>query len=210
MSERVLEVTGYLDLPPGRIATLVTWLEMSEPPPPRDAPFRADLSLRRWDRPELDAYRALFRRVGEPWLWFSRLLLDDARLRAILDDPAVEVWVPERSGDPIGLLELDFREPGVCELAFFGVIPEALGSGVGRWLMTRALERAWRPGVGRVIVHTCHLDHPAALAFYLRSGFRPWKLSVEVFDDPRTTGLLPREAAPHVPFLAPRQDPAVR
>ena len=203
MSAPLLETSGYLDLPPGRLATLVTYLEMTAPPPPRDVPYRADLALRRWERPEPEAYRALYRRIGEPWLWFSRLLLDDAALVAILHDPGLEVWLPERSGEPIGLLELDFRSAGECELAFFGLVPEAVGTGAGRWLMARALERAWRPGIGRVWVHTCHLDHPHALDFYIRSGFRPYKRAIEVFDDPRLSGVLPRTAAPRVALIEP-------
>jgi len=200
---RLLDATGYLDLPPGRLATLVTYLEMREPPPARPVPERPDLALRLWERPEPEAYRALYRRVGEPWLWFSRLLLTDAALRAILHDPGLEVYLPLRDGEPIGLLELDFRTAGACELAFFGLVPEAVGTGAGHWLMARALERAWRPGIGRVWVHTCHLDHPHALEFYIRSGFRPYKLAIEIFDDPRLSGVLPRTAAPRVPLIEP-------
>jgi GNAT superfamily N-acetyltransferase len=200
---RLLDATGYLDLPPGRLATLVTYLEMREPPPARPVPERPDLALRRWERPEPEAYRALYRRVGEPWLWFSRLLLTDAALRAILHDPGLEVYLPLRDGEPIGLLELDFRTAGACELAFFGLVPEAVGTGAGRWLMARALERAWRAGIARVWVHTCHLDHPGALDFYRRSGFRPYKLAIEIFDDPRLSGVLPRTAAPRVPLIEP-------
>lgn len=197
---RILADLGYFDLPPGRLATLVTYLEMSAPPP-RPAPERADLTLHRWERPEAAAYRALFRRIGEPWLWFSRLLLEEGALASILHDPGVEVFLPVRNGEPIGLLELDFRSPGQCELAFFGLVPEAVGRGAGRWLMSRALEQAWRPGIERVWVHTCHFDHPEALGFYIRSGFRPYKLAIEVFDDPRLSGVLARDAAPRVPIV---------
>lgn len=201
MSAPLLDALGYLDLPPGRLATLVTYLEMTAPPPPRPVPDRADLVLRRWERPEPTAYRALYRRIGEPWLWFSRLLLAEGALASILHDPRLEVFLPVRGGEPIGLLELDFRRAGECELAFFGLVPEAVGTGAGRWLMARALEHAWRPGIGRVWVHTCHLDHPAALGFYIRSGFRPYKLAVELFEDPRLSGLLPRDAAPQAPLV---------
>lgn len=199
----VLDLRGYLDLPPGRLATLVTFLEATERPPPRPAVDRPDLELRHHPRPDLEAYRRLYRAIGTPWLWFSRLLLDDAALASILHDPAVELHVLEQAGRPVGILELDLREAGEVELAFFGLVPEAVGTGAGRWLMARALGLAWRPGIRRVWVHTCHLDHPAALAFYVRSGFRPYKLAVEVFDDPRLAGVLPREAAPHVPLLEP-------
>lgn len=203
MSRPVLDGLGYFELPPGRLATLVTYLEMRAPPPARPVPERADLALCRWERPGLDAYRALFRRIGEPWLWCSRLVLADSALAAILEDPRVEIFRLERAGEPAGILELDFRAVGECELAFFGLVPEAVGTGAGRWLMARALERAWRPGIGRFWVHTCQFDHPGALAFYIRSGFRPYAFAVEVFADPRLSGVLPRTAAPHVPLIEP-------
>ena len=92
-----------------------------------------------------------------------------------------------------GLLELDFREPGQCEIVFFGVTAKLVGTGAGRWLMNRALELAWSRPVERVWLHTCTFDHPAALAFYQRSGFRPFRRQVEVVDDPRLDGTAPRE-----------------
>jgi ribosomal protein S18 acetylase RimI-like enzyme len=99
------------------------------------------------------------------------------------------------------MIELDFREPHECELAFIGLIPELSGKGHGRWLMTEAVKRAWREGVDRVHVHTCSLDHPAALSAYRRAGFVPYKRAVERFRDPRLLGILPRDCASQVPLL---------
>ena len=88
------------------------------------------------------------------------------------------------------------------EIAFLGVVPNLLGKGAGRYLIGRALELAWSRGPRRLTVHTCTLDHPRALEFYLRSGFVPYARSVEIADDPRLVGLLPRTAAPQVPILS--------
>ncbi len=100
-----------------------------------------------------------------------------------------------------GLLELDFRHPGVCELSFFGVTPGLVGIGAGRWLMNRALELVWSRPIRRFWVHTCTHDHPAALAFYMRSGFRPFRRHIHIEDDPRLAGVLPRTAAPQIPLI---------
>ena len=62
------------------------------------------------------------------------------------------------------------------------------GQGHGRWLLAEAVRLAWREGVERVHVHTCTLDHPAALAAYRRAGFVPYKRAVERFPDPRLLG----------------------
>lgn len=191
----------------GEIAAVVTSLEMRARPKPRPLPA-SPLRLVRWREPSPAAYRTLFRRVGERWLWFSRLMLDDAALAAIIHDPAVEVYaVADRAGVEIGLLELDFRIEGECEIAFFGLVPELAGKGHGGWLMAETMARAWRAGIERVWVHTCTLDHPAALSFYRKQGFAPFARAVELFADPRGLGVLPLEAGPHVPcFVQPRPD----
>lgn len=194
---------GLIAVKPGEVATIVTSLEMPERPAPRPLPDSA-LSLVRWERPSLDRYRLLFRRVGAPWLWFSRLVMADERLESILYDAAVEIFAVTHPNDgEIGLLELDFRTAATCELSFFGLAPSATGKGHGRWLMAQALERAWRPDVTRVWVHTCTLDHPSALGFYRAHGFVPYARAVETFPDPRLSGHLPRDVAPHVPLLDP-------
>ena len=191
---------SYVEVPPGELAAVVTYLEMRSPPASAELP-RARLRLRRVDRPEPDAYRALFRKVGAPWLWFSRLAMTDAELEAIIADPRVALYEVTAVEPVVGMLELDFREDGECELAFIGLVPELAGQGHGRWLLAEALRLAWREGVARVHVHTCSLDHPAALAAYRRAGFTPYKRAVERFPDPRLSGLLPADCAPQVPLL---------
>ena len=187
----------------GELAAIVTSLEMRERPKPRPLPA-SPLRLVRWKEPGANAYRTLFNRVGAPWLWFSRLLLDDAALEAIIRNPAVEVSaVVDRNGIEIGLLELDFRVAQDCEIAFFGLVPELAGKGHGNWLMAQALASGWRKDVMRMWVHTCTLDHPGALGFYRRHGFVPFVQAVETFADPRLLGVLPREAAPQVPLIDP-------
>lgn len=191
----------FLPVAPGEIATVVTHLEMRTRPGPR--PVRpVPLRLKRWKAPGIDKYRALYRRVGEPWLWFSRLAMADEALEAILTDPAVEIFaVLDPKGIEIGLLELDFREAADCEIAFFGLIPQLTGQGFGTWLMGQALGLAWRGGVERVWVHTCTLDDPRALGFYIAQGFVPTGREIELLPDPRITGLIPRDCAPHVPLI---------
>ncbi len=196
---------GLTPVAPDELATIVTALEMTERPPLRPLPA-SPLRLVRWDAPAPDRYRALFRRVGSPWLWFSRLLLDDAALGAITGDAAVHVHaVIDRAGIEVGMVELDARTPGVCAIAYFGLVPELAGRGHGRWLMAETLARAWSKGVTRVTVATCTLDHPAALGFYRAQGFRAVSRTIETFADPRASGLLPEESAPHAPYLASRR-----
>jgi GNAT superfamily N-acetyltransferase len=184
------------------LATIVTTLEMRRRPPLRPIPG-SRFRLVRWERPAIDRYRTLFARVGAPWLWFSRLVMAEPALSAILDDPLIQVHaVIDPAGIEVGMVELDFRQPAACEISYFGLVPELAGQGHGRWLMAETLARAWNRGVERVWLHTCTLDHPGALGFYRAQGFVAIKRTIETFPDPRTSGVLPRDAAPQIPLLA--------
>lgn len=191
---------SYEAVSDGELAAVVTYLEIRERPVVAvpDSP----LTLKRVEVPQPEHYRELFRLVGAPWLWFSRLIMDDAHLASIIQHPKVELYaVLDEAEREVGILEVDFREPHECELAFIGLIPQLSGIGHGRWLLSEALQRAWRDDVRRVHVHTCSLDHPAALGAYRRAGFVPFKRAIERFPDPRLLGILPRDCAPQIPLL---------
>lgn len=192
---------GYTDVPAGKLAAVVTSLEMTARPALRPVPPGA-WGVRRVERPDLDWYRDLFDRVGRASLWTTRLALADAALAAIVHDPDVWVHALVVDGRDEGLMELDFRQPEVCELQFFGVTPAMIGGGASRFLMNRAIETAWARPIGRFWLHTCTLDHPNALPFYQRTGFRAFRRQIEVFDDPRLTGAAPRDTAPAIPLIA--------
>ncbi|MGW8137122.1 GNAT family N-acetyltransferase [Sphingomonas zeae] len=195
---------ALIPVDPAEIATIVTTLEMRERPRPRPMPA-SPLQLVAWGKPDPAKYRTLFARVGAPWLWFSRLVMDDATLTAIIHDPAVSVFaVVDRAGIEVGLLELDHRTAGECEIGYFGLIPELAGHGHGRWLMAQALMRAWTAKVERVWLHSCTLDHPSALNFYRKQGFVAVSRAIETFLDPRALGVLPEDAAPQIPRLTLR------
>lgn len=203
VSAAALNLDGYTDLPPGKIATIVTYLEMRKPPDLPAIRQPEGCALQRIDHSRA-RYRSLFRAVGEPWLWFSRAMMPDDELAAILDDPKVEAYALHDGTGDVGLLELDFRADDEVELAFLGLVPGIIGQGAGRFLVNEAIRRAFAQPIKRFFVHTCTLDSPSALAFYIRSGFTPYRRAIEVADDPRLHGLLPREAAPHVPLLVPQ------
>ncbi|ODN70017.1 GNAT family N-acetyltransferase [Methylobrevis pamukkalensis] len=192
---------GYHALAPGRLATIVTFLEMTAAPVLPETPAPAGVTLEAADPADVDGYRALFLKIGADYLWWSRLADGDDALRGILAEPTRAIFIARREGAAIGLIEFDFRDPADAELAFFGLVPQAIGGGTGRWLMTEGLRRAWaRPDLKRLYVHTCHFDSPQAIGFYIRSGFRPYDTQIEVFEDPRLAGILPRDAAPQVPL----------
>ena len=192
---------GYTDLPPGKLAAVVTYLEMRTPPTAGTSPTLSGVSIRRVEKPDLDWYRGLYRQIGEPWLWFSRLRMPDDELRTIVHHLEVDIFALSHNGVDGGLLEFDRRRMPDIELSFFGVVPSLIGKGVGRILLDHGLQTVWRHKPQRVWLHTSTLDHPRALEFYRKAGFLPYKRGLEVSDDPRLTGELPRDAAPHIPLL---------
>ena len=192
---------GYSDIPSGKTASVVTHLQMFERPPLRPARSDQPWTFRRIEDPDLDAYRDLFRRVGEEWLWFSRATLADDELRKVLQRPQIEHYALGTTSADEGLVELDFGTEGECELSFFGLTGPLVGQGAGRWLMNQVQELVWARPIKRFWVQTCTLDHPAALPFYIRTGFVPYRRQIEVADDPRLTGTFPKSAAPQVPLI---------
>jgi hypothetical protein len=126
--------TGYSPLPPGHVANVATFLEMTSRPATLAEIQADDLLIRQWQDPDLAAYRALFKLIGEPWLWQSRLFMPDAKLASIFRNPDIEIYRLFRDETVAGLLELDFTSPGECELSFFGLVPQEIGKGAGRFL----------------------------------------------------------------------------
>jgi GNAT superfamily N-acetyltransferase len=195
---------GYTDLAPGKIASVVTYLEMLERPPLADVSLigtRGGVQLRQVQNPGLDWYRVRYRRAGAQWFWFSRLEMTDEQLTAVLHRSTTELFVAEREGSEIGIAELDRSDPPNVEITSFALFPESIGKGLGRSFMTQLLDRAWDASTARVWLHTCNLDGPAALTFYMKCRFRPYKRAIEVADDPRIRGILPEDTAPPVPII---------
>ncbi len=192
---------GYYELPKGKLANVVTCLEMLAKP---DRPLQSLPSthrLEKIDATDLPSYRAKFRLVGQDWMWFSRMIMADEKLESLLSDPHVKSFALMQGETAQGLLELDFREENQCELAFFGLAKEAIGKGLGRALIDEGIAMAWSKPITRLWVHTCTFDSPEALPFYIRSGFKAYTRMIEIHDDARLTGNLPRTASPQVPLI---------
>lgn len=154
-----------------KVTTKITYLEMLRPYAAEARPPVDGLSIQRLAVPSVDEYRALYRSVGRDYHWADRLLLPDDQLLAILQDDAVEIYLLRVGGQPAGYSELDRRTAGQIEIAYFGLFPQYIGKGLGRYFLARTLRKAWSYRPKRVWVHTCDLDHAAALPMYLEAGF---------------------------------------
>ena len=153
--------------------TLITWyLEMTDPTQfqPAWAEDDPSLALTHWPAPDVAGYRALYAAVGESLRWRDRLIMPDNDLRAALESPDCSVWVLTVNNAQAGYFEL-VRQGDSTELAYFGLTPPFYGRGLGKHLLSVAIQQAWDDGAQRVWVHTCNLDAPAALDNYQKRGF---------------------------------------
>lgn len=202
MSTVPLNLNGYTELPAGKLAFVVTSLEMLRKPDGVGVKARSDVTLEPWFVPDLNEYRNLFREIGEDWLWFERLVIDDEVLQRLFAESSRFLFAPCVDGKRVGMLEIDYSDPESPEIDYFGLIPSVIGSGMGRWLMAQAIAMAWsKAETKRLWLHTCTGDSPQALGFYRACGFEPFKLSLEVVDDPRSSGHLPKDKGARVPYV---------
>lgn len=140
------------------------------PPVPR-GPVSALVAA---EQPPVWYFLCLYDAVGAEYEWTDQHLRPVNELEAFLADPAVTLYTFVRSGWPHGFFVLDGRRPGAVDLAYFGLVPEAIGQGLGFFLLGTAVHMAWdRPGTERLTVNTNSLDHPRALPLYQKAGFVP-------------------------------------
>lgn len=157
------------------IDVTVRYLEMLAPPA-RGAPEpRRGVEVARVPSPAVAYYRFLYDAVGRDLHWVDRKKLSDAELAAIVQHPANELYVLHVGGAPAGMAELNLRLVEEIELAYFGLMPELRGRGLGAWLLDWIIDKAWSHGPRRLWLHTCTLDHPAALPLYRKAGFVPYR-----------------------------------
>ena len=143
------------------------------------------VSIERAEVPQPELNRFLYTAVGGEWYWLGRLPWTYERWMAWLDRPEVETWVARCAGSPAGYFELERQEGGDVEIAYFGLLPQYIGKGIGGHLLTSTVERAWAlGGTRRVWVHTCSLDHPSALANYQARGLEVFEVGTEAHDLP--------------------------
>lgn len=149
----------------------VYYLEMRAPsdrsvPPPRDG-----LGVLHARRPPIPYYRYLYDAVGRDYNWLSKRKLSDDELAAVIHDPQTEIHVLHVDGSPAGFAEFDRRQAGEIELIQFGLTADFIGQGLGKWFLQWTIDKAWSYHPKRFWLHTCTLDHPAALPNYTAAGF---------------------------------------
>src|ERR1041385_2912413 len=153
-----------------------TYLEMRDPSELNGAKLDHPLIKIELQRDcSIELFRFLYVEVGQNYHWVDRLPWTDEQIVAHLNKPENSIWLMTYDGEAAGYFELRKSDDGSVELAYFGLVPQFLGRGLGKHLLTCATEQAWASGANRVWLHTCTLDDPAALPNYLKRGFKPFK-----------------------------------
>jgi GNAT superfamily N-acetyltransferase len=153
----------------------VTYLQMFDRPGRSVPPPRDGLIVLHARHPTIAYYRFLYDTVGRDWKWTSRSKLSNDALAAIIHDPRIEVHVLMADGVPAGFAELDRRRDGDIELVQFGLLPEFIGQGLGKYFLQWTVDRACSYAPKRFWLHTCTNDHAAAIPNYLKAGFVIYK-----------------------------------
>jgi GNAT superfamily N-acetyltransferase len=153
-------------------------------------PLPADTQVVRVVRPTVAFYRYLYNTTGEAHLWWLRRVAPDAELATILSDPRLSIHVLYRGGAPAGFYELDRRNAPDINLSYFGLLPHAIGQGLGTAFLRQAVDTAWAEGARGITVNTCTADNPRALPGYRRIGFRPLRELSEAWNIPTRLGLI--------------------
>ena len=175
--------------PVTRLKVQVTFLRMDAQPTSPAPALPGDARVESVRHCSVPFYRYLYNTVGEPWLWWMRRIATDAELAGLLAHPAVSLHVLMRDGEPAGFYELDHRAGQAVNLSYFGLVPWAIGTGLGAAFLRHAVDDAWRIGLPAVTVNTCNADHPRALPGYLAAGFRKLRAIEEVWPVPLSLGM---------------------
>lgn len=171
------------------IAVDVTFLRMDRRPADPAPALPPEFRMAEATRCTVGFYRYLYDTVGHDYVWWLRRTVPDAELAQILADPRVSVHVLYRDGEPAGFYELDRRNRPLVNLSYFGLLPHAVGSGIGRAFLRQAVEDGWAGGTRALTVNTCTADHPRALPNYLATGFAKLRTVREVWHVPHRLGL---------------------
>ncbi len=157
---------------------VITYLEMHERPsyPRPPVPGSKPTALIHAENPPVWYFLNLYDVVGAAHEWNDMHRLSAEDLRDFVQNARMEMFTLLYTGWPAGFFMLDRRELGRCDLAFFGLVPEAIGLGLGKYLLQTAIHMGWdHEDTERMTVQTCTLDHPRALQLYQKSGFTPFK-----------------------------------
>ena len=159
---------------------VTTYLEMQSPDQLRVKRTDARFQIREERERDWRFNRDLYFRVGEQWEWLDKRPWTNEQWKRYASAPELRTFAAYYNDTLAGYYELRRDTDDGVEIAYFGLLPEFIGQGLGGALLTSAIEEAWSRHRGiapkRVWVHTCNRDHPQALANYQARGMVVYKV----------------------------------
>tara|TARA_Y100000588_G_C14148914_1_gene879678 strand:+ start:762 stop:1334 length:573 start_codon:yes stop_codon:yes gene_type:complete len=176
-----------------KIETTVTYLAMRTPSSrfiKQSSISRLNTEIKHWEKPNVEFYRFLYNNVGGPWTWVERRLVSDQKLIDLISPKNVEIHLLYVDAKIAGFSEIVWSlDEKYSEIKYFGLMPDFIGLGLGRYFLTNIINIAWKKATKKVTVNTCDLDHPKAVGLYLSCGFQVVKKVTELLPNPAEAGL---------------------
>jgi GNAT superfamily N-acetyltransferase len=144
--------------------------------PSFDWPKSLKLKLNIFKAENIPSWYFLFfyKQVGKKYYWTDWLDKTEKELNNFVNDKNVIFYTLIKDGWPAGFFMLDYRVNKICNLSFLGLVEEAIGLGLGKYLLKTAILTAWDSNkIETLTVNTCSLDHKHALYLYQKNGFIP-------------------------------------
>ena len=154
-----------------KISYRVTYLEMAKPPSfPWPNQIYKKISVLLTKNIPTWYFLFLYKTVGNDAIenWLNKT---DKELNDFINDENVFFYTMLKDG-----WTAVTKDNKICDLSYLGLVPDAIGIGLGKFLLKTAILMAWdKTNINRLTVNTCNLDHKSALPLYQKFGFSPIK-----------------------------------
>ncbi len=148
--------------------------------PATSAVLPEDYSIQEWTSPEPEEYLHMYDQVGSGLNWVDRKLLSREELEHQISPGFVRIFILRKHAAFAGYAEINLEDPANVELCYFGLVPEYRGGGLGKTFLALITDLVRQSGASRFWLHTCELDHPAAIPNYEKAGFRIYETRMEM------------------------------
>ena len=135
-----------------------------------------DLIIEKINPPDIEINKFFYKNVGKKHRWVDRLEWDNLKWISYLENEKVDTYVLKSNDNLVGYFEaIKNEQNNSTEIAYFGIIEEFIGKGIGAYLLSEAIKICFQKKSKRIWVHTCTLDHKNALNNYLSRGMKIFK-----------------------------------
>ena len=159
----------------GKVKSTVWYLQMTDKPrlnTTSHAGLPDGFTVQPFNNPGVIEYLRIYRLVGDKYKWSDRLMLPHDKVKKLIASKDTDIFLLKHNDNVAGFVEFDYSKIGETEIVYFGLTEKYIGMKLGKPFLSWAIDYAWDRDITRLWLHTCDLDHEAALPFYQKMGFR--------------------------------------